>query len=167
MLRPRARAFETIVLGGLTAGTLDIIDAFVVSGLRGVTPTRVLHYIASGVLGPSASEGGMLAAALGLTLHFVIALGAAATYLAASRTFPVLLRRPIVCGLTFGLAVWAVMRYVVVPLSLVRASAAAPPLLLLMNQLGIHALGVGLPIALLASRSARANRFESVRIRAT
>jgi hypothetical protein len=55
----------------------------------------------------------------------------------------------------FGLAVWAVMRYAVVPLSLVRGGAGSPTLLLLLNQLGIHALGVGLPIALFASRSVR------------
>ena len=98
-IEPRARAFDTIVLGGLTAGVLDILDAFAVSGLRGLGPTRVLHYIASGVLGPSASQGGMMTAALGFALHFVIALGAAATYLAASRKLPVLVRRPVVCGL--------------------------------------------------------------------
>lgn len=154
-IEPRARAFDTIVLGGLTAGVLDILDAFAVSGLRGLGPTRVLHYIASGVLGPSASQGGMMTAALGFALHFVIALGAAATYLAASRKLPVLVRRPVVCGLAFGLAVWAFMRYVVVPLSLVRGGAGAQPLMLVMNQLAIHALGVGLPIALFASRSAQ------------
>lgn len=154
-LRPRARVFDTVVLGGLSAGVLDILDAFVVSGWRGVSPTRVLHYIASGAMGPGASHGGTLTAALGLALHFVIALGAAATYLAASRKLPVLLRRPITCGLAFGLAVWAFMRYVVVPLSLVRGGADTPPLALLLNQLAIHALGVGLPIAMFAARSAR------------
>ena len=158
-IRPRARAFDTIILGGLTAGVLDILDAFVVSALRGVGPTRVLHYISSGILGPSASQGGMLTAVLGLALHFVVALGAAATYLAASRSLPVLLRRPVVCGLVFGLGVWAFMRHIVVPLSLVRGGTGAQPLILLMNQLAIHALGVGLPIALFASWSARNRRI--------
>jgi hypothetical protein len=151
----RARAFDTVVLGGLTAGVLDILDAFVVSGIRGVGPTRVLHYIASGVMGPTASQGGLGTALLGLTLHFGIAFGAAATYWAASRRLPILVRRPVVCGMAFGLTVWAFMRFIVVPLSLVRAGTGATPLILLINQLTIHALGVGLPIALFASRSAR------------
>jgi hypothetical protein len=149
------RAFDTIIYGGLTAGTLDILDAFIVSGLRGVSPERVLRYIASGVLGPNASQGGLEVAALGLGLHFVIALGAATTFWAASQKLSILVRRPVICGLAFGLGVWAFMQYVVVPLSLVRGAAGAPPLLLLLNQFGIHALGVGLPIALFANWSAR------------
>jgi hypothetical protein len=152
---PRARAFDTIVLGGLTAGTLDILDAFAVSILTGGAPVRVLHAIASGVLGRTAYEGGAPAAALGLLLHFTIAIGAATTYLLASRVLPVLVRRPIWCGLAFGLAVWAFMYYVVLPITFDRPNMI-PALPLLINQLGIHAVGVGLPIAWFASRSARA-----------
>ena len=151
----KPRAFDTILYGGLTAGTLDILDAFIVSGLRGGSPERVLRYIASGLMGSSAAQGGIEMPALGLGLHFVIALGAAATYWAASQKLAILTKRPVVSGLAFGICVWAFMRYVVVPLSLVRGGAGSPPLLLLLNQLGIHALGVGLPIALFASRSAR------------
>ena len=150
----RARAFDTIVLGGLTAGGLDILDAFAMSIVNGGTPVRVLHAIASGVLGRAAYEGGALAAALGLALHFFIATCAAASYWLASLKLPVLLRRPVICGLLFGLAVWAFMYHVVLPITFGRPYVT-PALPQLANQLGIHALGVGLPIALIASRSAR------------
>ena len=150
----KPRPFDTIIYGGLTAGALDILDAFIVSSLRGVSPERVLRYIASGVMGSSAAQGGIGAAALGLGLHFVIALGAAATYWAASQKLSILVRHPVICGMAFGLGVWGFMQYIVVPLSLVRGGAGSPPLLMLLNQLGIHALGVGLPIALFASWSA-------------
>ena len=152
--RLRARAVDTIVFGGLTAGALDILDAFIVSGLRGVDPTRVLRYIASGVVGATASQGGTATAALGLALHFAIAVGAAATYFAATRKFAVLLRHPILSGMLFGLGVWAFMQFVIVPLSLVR-QGGPPTFPMLMNQLAIHALGVGLPISWFACRSAR------------
>jgi hypothetical protein len=152
---PRARAFDTIVLGGLTAGVLDILDAFAMAAINGGAPTRVLHAIASGVLGRAAYEGGLPAAALGLTLHFVIALGAAATFLLATRALPALLRSPVPVGLAFGLGVWAFMYLVVLPATFGRPYAP-PALPQLINQLGIHALGVGLPIAWFASRSARA-----------
>jgi hypothetical protein len=149
----KPRALDTIIYGGLTAGILDILDAFIVSGLRGVSPDRVLRYIASGVLGPNATQGGLEIPALGLALHFVIALGAATTYWAVSQNLSILVKRPVLCGLAFGLGVWAFMRYVVVPLSLVRGGAGSPPLIMLLNQLGIHAMGVGLPIALFAAWS--------------
>jgi hypothetical protein len=150
----RARAFDTIVFGGLTAGALDIVDAFAMSLVNGGTPVRVLHAIASGVLGRAAYEGGVLAAALGLALHFVIAACAAATYWVASLELPILLRRPVISGLLFGLMVWAFMYQVVLPITFGRAYMV-PALPQLANQLAIHALGVGLPIALIASRSAR------------
>jgi hypothetical protein len=149
----RARAFDPIVLGGLTAGVLDILDAFIVTMINGGTPMRVLHAIASGVLGRAAYEGGMPAAALGLALHFFIATSAATLFWLASLKLP-LLRRPVLCGLLFGLAVWAFMYHVVLPITFGRPYVV-PALPNLLNQLGIHALGVGLPIALFASRSAR------------
>lgn len=151
---PRARTLDTLVFGGLTAGVLDILDAFIVSSLNGGTPTRVLHSIASGVLGRAAYEGGLSTAALGLTLHFVIALGAAATFLLATRAMPALLRNPVPVGLAFGLCVWGFMSFIVLPNTFGRGFVM-PALPQFINQLGIHAIGVGLPIAWFASRSAR------------
>jgi uncharacterized membrane protein YagU involved in acid resistance len=150
----QARAFDTIVVGGITAGVLDILDAFTVTMINGRPPVRVLHAIASGVLGPDAYQGGAPAAAVGLALHFLIAIGAATAYFLASRKLPILLRRPVWCGLAFGLAVWGFMYYAVLPITFARPNTI-PALPLLINQLGIHALGVGLPIALFARRSAR------------
>lgn len=157
MTRPgtlRAKAFDTIVFGGLAAGALDILDAFVVTALNGGTPIRVLHAIASGILGRDAYQGGLAAAALGLFLHFFIATSWATTYFMASRKLPVLVQRPLICGPLFGLVAWAVMYNVVLPLTFGRPYTV-PALPQLLNQLGIHMLGVGLPIAWIAARSAR------------
>ena len=149
-----ARARDTIVFGGLTAGTLDILDAFVVTALNGGTPMRVLHAIASGLLGRAAYDGGAATAALGLLLHFFIATAAATTFYLASLKLPFLLRRPLVWGPIFGLCVWAVMYQIVLPLTFGRPFSM-PALTTLLNQLGIHAFGVGLPIAMFAARSTR------------
>ena len=66
---------------------------------------------------------------------------------------PFLLRRPVLCGLLFGLGVWAFMYQVVLPVTFGRPYSV-PALPLLLNQLGIHLFGVGLPIALIAARFA-------------
>jgi hypothetical protein len=150
----RARALDTIVFGGLTAGALDILDAIVLTLLNGGAPTRMLQGIASGVLGRAAYQDGLPAAALGLGLHFVIATSTATAYFLVSRKLPVLLQRPVLCGVLFGLAVWAFMYNVVLPTTFGRPYVI-PALPQLLNQLGIHILGVGLPIALIAARSAR------------
>jgi hypothetical protein len=150
----RARAFDTIVLGGFTAGLLDITDAFIVTTINGGTPARVLQAIASGVLGRAAYQGGAPVAALGLALHFLIAFSAASVFFLISRALPAVLRHAVVSGLAFGLGVWAFMYFAVLPITFGRPYVV-PAWPQFLNQLGIHALGVGLPIALFAWRSAR------------
>jgi hypothetical protein len=65
-----------------------------------------------------------------------------------------------VSGTIFGLGVWVFMYYGVLPLTFGRPNVL-PAWPLLLNQLGIHAFGVGLPIALLAWRSGRAGYVAS------
>ena len=142
-------ASRALVRGGLTAGVLDLLDAFVFFGLRGVVPLRILQSIAAGVLGRASYQGGARSAALGFVLHFVIALLIVATYFAAARALAMLNRRPFLCGPLFGLAASFVMNYVVVPLSAIGPSPHATGAVLV-NGLLIHAFGVGLPAALFA-----------------
>ena len=142
-----------ILVGGLIAGVLDITDAIVFHGVRGVAPIRILQAIASGLLGRDAFAGGAATASLGLALHFVIALGAAAVYGVAGRRWPRLVDRPWLSGPAFGLAVYAVMQYVVLPLSRFRPGPSPPAGSLdwgLVNLLAAHIFCVGLPIALAA-----------------
>ncbi len=147
----KPKAYGAIFWGGLIAGTLDICAAFVSSGLRGVSPTRVLQSVASGLLGKDAFAGGFATAALGLILHFFIATTATAVYYAASRKLKVLVDQPIVCGLAYGIPVYLVMTFVVLPLSAVpfrvphALSHVVTALLILM-------FCVGLPIALIVRR---------------
>src|SRR5215210_3040734 len=147
--RESSRAWRAILWGGLLAGVGDITFAFVVSGLRGVGPVRVLHSVAGGLLGPAARDGGLAAAALGALLHFLIALVWAAVYWLASRRLRVLVRHPVACGLLYGAAVYAFMYFVVLPLSAVYFKPSYAPSAVLLNSAG-HMLLVGLPVALAA-----------------
>lgn len=79
--------FQPIFWGGLIAGTLDICAAFLTAWLRaGVGPVRVLHFVASGLIGATAFDGGAKTAILGLVLHFLIATVAAVVFYIASQT---------------------------------------------------------------------------------
>jgi hypothetical protein len=149
----QGRDLRTVLLAGAVAGALDITAAFAFWAIRSVSPFRVLRGIASGVLGPAAAKGGWPTAVLGLLLHFVIALGVAAVYWAASRWWPVLLRQPVLCGLLYGVIVYVVMNKVVVPLSRVTPRTPAWPMVATM--IAIHMLFVGLPVALVVARRAR------------
>jgi len=151
----RTRAFETILYGGLVVGVLDALDATIFSGVRGVSPVRVWQFVASGLIGRGSFGGGLKTAALGLSFHFLIAFILAGVYYGASLYLPTLLRRAVWWGLVYGVAVYFVMNYVVLPLS------AAPPLPFslasFINGVAGHALLVGLPIALIARRMRYAN----------
>jgi uncharacterized membrane protein YagU involved in acid resistance len=144
---------RAIVHGGVAAGVLDILAAVGLEGRRGTPPGRVLQYIASGVLGRDAFQGGAATAAVGLLLHFVIAFGAAAVYVAASRRLPVLVRQAVAGGLAYGVIVYLVMSQFIVPLSrVVRPAGAAvwnPTMIV------VHMLCVGLPIAIAARLQSR------------
>ncbi|MGO9242813.1 MAG: DUF1440 domain-containing protein [Bryobacteraceae bacterium] len=151
------RAIDTILYGGLAAGLLSVLDDVVVYSLQGRNPIEFLQFIASGAIGKEAFAGGYETAALGTVFHFLIAFVTGAVFYEASRILPTLYRRPVVWGPVFGLAVYIVMNYVVLPLSAVPRSPFSFALLL--NGLIGHAVLVGLPIALIASRSARARRM--------
>ncbi len=141
---------QAVLYGTLAVGTLDALDAVVFFGLRsGAQPVRIFQGIASGLLGPGARQGGLGTAAVGLVLHYFIAFGIVLTYALASRRIHALTRHPVICGLVYGLAVYAVMNLVVIPLSKIGGPTmpAAP---VLANGLLIHMFGVGLPTALFA-----------------
>jgi hypothetical protein len=144
------RAWSAVLVGGLIAGFCDITYAIVSAYLRrGVAPARVLRYVASGLLGPAAFDGGAPAAALGLALHFLIALTAAAVFVWASRHFPALVRRPILAGALYGAWIFAFMNLVVVPLSRTPPRTAFPMVPMIAELLG-HMFLIGMPIALAA-----------------
>jgi hypothetical protein len=139
---------RAILLGGLVVGVLDGLDAVVFFGLRGVAPIRIFQHIASGALGRASFTGGLRTALLGVAFHFFIATAIVTVYYAASRAIGLLTRQPVACGIAYGLLVYAFMNLVVVPLS--AASQGPPTLPVLVNGLLIHALGVGVPSALVA-----------------
>jgi uncharacterized membrane protein YagU involved in acid resistance len=140
--------------GGLVAGTADLLYACVAYGFVGASPPRILYSIAAGWLGREAAlEGGVGVALLGLVSHYLILCVAAGIYVAVANRLPVLTRRPVVCGAAFGLCVFVVMNYVVVPLS--AAGGAGPSGVFLLMGLLVHLFFVGVPIALVARHFTR------------
>ena len=146
----RLSAARALLYGTLVVGILDLADAFVFFGLRGARPIRILQSIASGLLGRAAFSGGLGTALLGAVLHFFIAFLIVATFFVASRYISILRRAPVWSGLMYGVVVYLVMNFVVLPLSAAGRGSYAWPIVA--NGLIIHMLGVGLPSSLFASR---------------
>jgi hypothetical protein len=151
----RLTTARALLYGSLVVGILDLADAFIFFGLRGARPIRILQSIASGLLGRAAFSGGLRTAVLGAALHFFIAFVVVATFFVASRYLAVLRRFPVWSGLMYGVVVYLVMNFVVLPLSAAGRGSFAWPVVA--NGLIIHMLGVGLPSSLFA-RAGRANQ---------
>src|SRR3954463_11670145 len=148
------RALRTIAITGLIVGAMDITSAFIIAISRGSTITRLLQFVASGLIGQKAFQGGAATAVLGLGLHFVIAFSLVAVFYAASRRLTLLQRQTIISGLIYGLIVFGVMNLVVVPLSAAKPRHSLTGDLI---QIGIHMFVIGLPTALLVRRLSGAN----------
>lgn len=151
----RPDAFKTIVFGGLTVGVLDLIDAVAFFGFYySVPPIRIFQSIAAGVYGRDASrEGGWRTAVIGILLHFVIATLIAAVFYLGTRLLPVLYKKPVICGLIYGVICYFVMQLIVIPLSNAPSSGLVINPAFFNGIIG-HALVVGLPVALIARWSA-------------
>jgi hypothetical protein len=155
----RPRALQTIVFGGLAIGILDFCDASIFFPLYyGISFIDVWHGPAAGFIGREASRaGGLNTALLGIGAHFLVAFSIATVYFLFSRFIPFMVRQPVISGIIYGIAAHFVMQYVVVPLSAIGAFPAWPPVGSLLNSLIGHAFLVGLPVALIASWSAKRN----------
>jgi hypothetical protein len=136
----------------LIAGTLDITDAIVFNAFRHVMPARIFQYIASGLTGPWAFRAGAASVALGVAIHYAIAMAWTLLYWLASARIAVLVRRPVICGLVYGALVYAVMNFVVLPLSRVPHAHKAAALISQINAVLALLFCIGLTVALLTSK---------------
>jgi hypothetical protein len=155
---------KPILYAAVLVGVLDITAACINLGVAyGFGPLRVLKGVAGGLLGRSAIEGGFATAALGLAMHFTMALIVATIFYALSRRLPLpqKLWGVVAVGLLYGAAVFAVNNFATAPfLSWVRSLYLHTPILFKPPmgwwQLIIHLFCVGLPIALVMHRYAPA-----------
>lgn len=92
-------------------------------------------------------------AVLGLALHFLIAFSAATVFYVASRKIAFMTLQPVLSGVLYGVMVYLVMYWVVIPLSEVRRSplSISAPLIAIVT----HMVCVGLPISLVIHRYSR------------
>ena len=150
---PKGRLIGAILLGGLVAGTVDVGAA---SLIFHAGPDKVLRAIASGLIGKAAKQGGYEILALGLVLQWAMSIVIAAIYDLAALRLPTLARQWLLWGLAYGVGVYAVMTYVVVPLSQ-AAKLSTPPPLLVQGENVAAMLVFGLIVAFFARRLAPSN----------
>ena len=148
----RSTAARTIITAWLIVGVLDISSAIVIWLTRGITVTRGLQGIAAGLLGKKSYEGGFATAALGLGIHFFIALAVVSIFYAASRKIFFLTQQAVISGVLYGIGVYLVMYWIVLPtvFPTFRHRLGNDAL-----AIAIHICLIGLPTALIVRRNSK------------
>ncbi|MET0231655.1 MAG: hypothetical protein ABW186_12045 [Rhodanobacteraceae bacterium] len=146
-----------ILVGGAIAGTLDLLYAIIYSWIRARVPAMVImQSVASGLIGKAAYEGGAATALLGVVCHYAMALIIASIFWLASRRLGFMTRHAVASGLAFGVCVYVVMNFVVVPLSAFPTPMTYTPVRVAINVVA-HMILFGLPIALATRAASRAS----------
>ena len=144
----RSSPLAVVLAGGLVAGTFDIVYACVFWAVKADVPARrIFQSVAAGLLGKASFEGGAATAALGLGLHYFIACSMAVAYYLVARRVPPLRERPVPYGAAYGLLLYGIMNYIVVPLSAAGGGGAKDRLWVGLSIV-VHMFLIGVPIAL-------------------
>jgi uncharacterized membrane protein YagU involved in acid resistance len=151
----RGNTVGAVVRIGLIAGTLDISENLIFNAFRHITPVRIFQYIASGLTGAWAFRAGMVSVALGVAIHYTIALTWTAVYYVAAGRWRVMVRWPVVCGLVYGAVVYAVMNFVVLPLTRVPHARAAMSVTSRVSGVLALLFCIGVTVAVLTARERR------------
>jgi hypothetical protein len=101
-------------LGGVIAGVIDVGSACLINHR---SATFVLHAIAGGLLAERSFAGGAETVFLGAALQEAMGILIAVIFALIGSFTPILRRRWVICGLAYGVVIFVVMNYVVVPLS--------------------------------------------------
>jgi len=154
----KSEAFRAILMAGLVVGVLDISSAFVIWWQRGVGARRGLQGISAGLLGASSFDGGLVTAGLGLALHFFVAFVVVSIFYLASRKIEFLTIHPVVSGVLYGIGVYIVMYWFVLPMAFPTFRHRMGNELL---AVAIHISLIGLPCALIVRRYSQQTRQSS------
>src|SRR4051794_38586672 len=156
---PNGRSLPSrVLLAGLVTGIIDGLFASVQSFFYDSPPERVFQGVASVLLGPAALDGGARTAAIGVLMHFGVALGWSAVFLLLYESSPRIRSLvqsplgPLKVASVYGPFIWLVMSLVVIPLLVHHPTVIRPRWWV---QLIGHIFFVGLPIVSMIGRRDR------------
>jgi uncharacterized membrane protein YagU involved in acid resistance len=153
MANPGKSKFLLLLITSLLTGTLDAMAAILIS--YKIPPATIFKFIASGWFGAAAFKGGTDMILWGLIFHYLIAAVFTVIlftlYPVASKIF----RNKYLTGIVYGLVIWAIMNYVVLPFSNIPNAHGHIDPLGLLKGIAALVICIGLPVALIADKQYR------------
>jgi len=144
----RIGTLTTILLTGLLTGTLDALAA--IAWNYKINPAKIFQFIASGVFGKQAFNGGVEMILWGLFFHYLIACSFTVVFFITYPAFIGALKNKYVTGIIFALITWVLTNLVIVPLSQIGWRPVSVSFIV--TGFGILIFTIGLPIALIANK---------------
>ena len=106
------------MIAGIIAGTLDALAAIInYYASTGKNPVRVFVFIASGVFGKDAYASSQSIAVFGVLFHYLIAIIFSVFYFLIYPMLRFLRINKFFSAFLYGIFVWLIMNFIVVPLS--------------------------------------------------
>jgi len=153
---PKTHTTWTVIWIGLVAGTLDISENIIFNAFRHITPYQIFQYIASGLIDGRSFTMGGASVALGVAIHYTIAMTWTAVFYLLSRKLMILTRQAAICGIVYGGVVYVIMNFVVLPMTRVPHARAAMTVASRVSGVLALLFCIGLAIALLVKNFAPA-----------
>ena len=97
-------------------------------------------------------RSGWSSVALGVAIYYAIAFTWTGIFFVGAMTFPALTRRPILSGVVYGVIVYLVMNFIVLPLCAVPHPPAAITIASRINAVLALVFCIGLPVSLLTTQ---------------
>jgi hypothetical protein len=145
--RPRSK-FVTVLQTCLLTGTLDAFAAILIS--YKIPPAVIFKFIASGWFGREAMSGGTSMVLCGLIFHYLIAAFFTVTLFWLYPWVVKVLRNKFFIGIIYGLAIWVIMNYVVLPMTNIPKGRGHLELISLLKGVAALIICIGLPVVLIA-----------------
>ncbi len=145
------KLLKAIVIAWLVAGTLDISSAIISFSINtGANILQLFQYIASGIYGKPAFDGGIPMALAGLLFHYIFALIWTIFFFLIYSKIKLISINKFLVGFLYGMFVWVIMNLVVVKLSRTPKFHASTGHIIA-NMLYLIFF-IGTPLSLLAKR---------------
>ncbi len=147
--REEGSAASTVAIAGVVPGTIDLAFNTVKAISAGTSVLRPWKGVAAALLGKDAViRGGDAMAMIGVGLHFVITIGAAAIYYMVAKRHGWLVRHAFLSGLVFGTLFFLALNYVILPITFIgRPLYVGGPTIAV--ALPSHIIMIGLPISMI------------------
>ena len=153
--RPKSQ-FVTILQTCLLTGTLDALAAILIS--YKIPPAVIFRFIASGWFGKEAMSGGTSMVLWGLIFHYLITAIFSVTLFLLYPGIIKVIRNKYLAGIIYGLAIWVIMNFIVLPFSNIPKSHGHLGLEALIKGIAALIICVGVPVALISDNFYKSNK---------